>query len=386
MTRITILSTFLAAALSAQPKPPSTQGLPPLIDRELLFGNPEIAGAQLSPDGRYIAFLKPWKDTRNVWVKKADEPFSAARLLTTETKRPVGGYFFTRDGKYVLYVKDNDGDENFNLYAVDPAAPAASGAEAPPSRDLTGLKGVVVQIYSVPKSDPDTAYIGINDRDKAWHDLYKLKLSTGEKTLVRKNTEKIAAWFFDLSGQLRLAQHVADNGDQEILRVDPNGFTKVYFCNVFEGCDLLRFHKDGKRVYMETNKGDATDLSELVLFDPATSKTETVESDPLKRVDFGNAVFSEATDELAQTNYVDDKIRRYFKDKSYEADFKWLTTKFAGKEIGVASRTRDEQLWLIAVTSDTEPGETFLFDRKAKTVTLQYKVREKLQRDGLASM
>src|SRR6267142_1912444 len=65
------------------------QGLPPLIDRELLFGNPEIAGAQISPDGQYLAFLKPWKDTRNVWVKKADEPFSAARLLTTETKRPI---------------------------------------------------------------------------------------------------------------------------------------------------------------------------------------------------------------------------------------------------------------------------------------------------------
>src|SRR5207245_6459160 len=60
----------ISATLSAQPKPAATQGLPPLIDRELLFGNPEIAGAQLSPDGKYLAFLKPWKDTRNVWVKK----------------------------------------------------------------------------------------------------------------------------------------------------------------------------------------------------------------------------------------------------------------------------------------------------------------------------
>ena len=48
----------------------ATTGLPPLLDRELFFGNPEIAAAQLSPDGRYIGFLKPWKETRNVWVKK----------------------------------------------------------------------------------------------------------------------------------------------------------------------------------------------------------------------------------------------------------------------------------------------------------------------------
>ena len=59
--------------------------LPPIIDRELLFGDPEISGAQISPDGKYIAFLKPWKETRNIWVKQPAEPFSSARLMTTET-------------------------------------------------------------------------------------------------------------------------------------------------------------------------------------------------------------------------------------------------------------------------------------------------------------
>jgi hypothetical protein len=273
----------LALSLAAQNKPAAMQGLPPLIDRELLFGNPEIAGAQISPDGQYLAFLKPWKDTRNVWVKKIGEPFNTARLLTTEAKRPVAGYLWTRDGKYVCYVKDSDGDENFNLYAVDPSATAPAGADAPPSRDLTSLKGVQVQLYSVPKNDPDVVYIGINDRDKAWHDLYKVKISTGEKTLIRKNTERVAGWTFDLKGQLRLAARVADNGDQEVLRVDADGFTKVYSCNVFETCDVLRFHKDGKQVYMETNKGDDADLAALALFDPATGKSQIVESDPLKR-------------------------------------------------------------------------------------------------------
>jgi hypothetical protein len=66
-----------------------------LIDREIIFGNPEIAAAQISPNGQYIAFLKPWKDTRNLYVKAVNEPFSAARLLTTETKRPIPGYFWT---------------------------------------------------------------------------------------------------------------------------------------------------------------------------------------------------------------------------------------------------------------------------------------------------
>src|SRR5580704_5422403 len=116
------LATTKSANLGSQ-----MAGLPPLIDRELLFGDPEISGAQLSPDGEYLAFLKPWKETRNVWVKKTSEPFSSARLMTTETARPVAGYLWTRDAKFIAYVKDNGGDENFNVYAVDPGAPPAAG-------------------------------------------------------------------------------------------------------------------------------------------------------------------------------------------------------------------------------------------------------------------
>src|SRR5581483_4312445 len=161
---------LMVATLGAQDKAKKSSaanGLPPLIDRDLIFGNPEIAGAELSPDGKYIAFLKPWKDTRNIYVKGVDEPFSAARLLTMEAKRPIPGFLWTRDSKAILYVKDHDGDENFNIYAVDPAAKPAAGEEAPASRDLTGLKGVRVIVYDLPKNQPDVAFIGLNDRDKA---------------------------------------------------------------------------------------------------------------------------------------------------------------------------------------------------------------------------
>jgi dipeptidyl aminopeptidase/acylaminoacyl peptidase len=373
---------LLASIAGAQDK--KQGGLPPLIDRELIFGNPEIAAAELSPDGQYLAFLKPWKDTRNVYVKGVSEPFSAARLLTTESKRPIAGYLWTRDSKAILYVKDNDGDENFNVYAVDPAAKPAAGADAPPSRDLTGLKGVRVLLYDVPKSDPDIVYIGLNDRDKAWHDLYKLRISTGEKTLMRKNTDRAVGWSFDLKGQLRLAIRNADNGDTEILRVDADKMTKVYSCTVFETCNPLHFHTDGARVYMETNK-DANLIS-LVLFDPATGKTELVDSDPLGKVDLGGALFSESTDELVETYYFYDRAKAYFQQKAFGDDNHWLERHFKGKDILVTSRTRDEKTWLVTVTGDTEPGETFIFDRKTHTLTPQYVTREKLPREELAEM
>ncbi|HEV8158146.1 MAG TPA: S9 family peptidase [Pyrinomonadaceae bacterium] len=53
-------------------------------------------------------------------------------------------------------------------------------------------------------------------------------------------------------------------------------------------------------------------------------------------------------------------------------------------EIGLGSSTKDENLWIISAFSDTEPGETYLFDRKAKKLTKQYTVREKLPRSALS--
>lgn len=377
---------FAFGAAAADINKEAASGLPPLIDRELFFGNPEIIAAQISPDGQYIAFLKPWNETRNVWVKRTNEPFSSAKLLTTETKRPVAGYLWSRDSKYVIYAKDNAGDENFNVFAVDPAAAPAAGAIAPPSRDLTGLKGVRVELIDAPRNAPDTLYIGLNDRDKAWHDLYKLNIATGEKTLVRKNTERISGWVFDLQGNLRLATRTSDSGDQEILRVDPSAFTKIYSCGVFESCVPIQFDKSGKHVYIETNKGDDVNLSTLSLLDPEAGKTTVVESDPLKRVDFGSALFSEVTDELMMTSYVDDRTRRYFKDPKLKADYEWLSNKLPGKEVGLESHTKDEQIWLVSATGDTEPGQTYLFDRGKRTLELQYTVREKLPRAPLAAM
>ncbi len=359
--------------------------MPPLIDRELFFGDPEISGAQISPDGKYIAFLKPLNKTRNIWVKRTSEDFAAAKPITADTKRPIPFFFWSRDGKYVLYVQDKLGDENYAAYAVNPADAPAAGSQVPAARNLTDLKGVRVALFAVPKSDPDIMYIGLNDRDKAWHDLYKLKISTGERTLLRKNTERIAGWVFDNKDQLRLAVRSAENGDTEILRVDTAGFTKIYSCGVLEDCQPLRFEKGDRRFYMETNKG-TEDLSRLVLLDPQTSQETLVESDPEKHVDFGTALFSDVTDGLLATTYVDERQRIYWKDKAYGADYKWLTGKLPNKDLSFVSHTKDEETWLISAHSDTEPGETYLFDRKQRHLALQYKIREKLPRESLAPM
>lgn len=370
--------TLLLAASSASAQTP-------LIDRELIFGDPEISGAQLSPDGRFMAFIKPYKGTRNIWVKRTDEPFEAAKPVTDDLKRPVATYFWSRDGKFILFAQDKGGDENFNVYAVNPASPPAAGREVPAARNLTDLQSVRAFIYAVPKSDPDLIFVGLNDRDNSWHDLYRIKISTGQRTLIRQNDEHISGWIFDQTDQLRLATRTADNGDTEILSVNKNDLKKIYSCSVFETCAPVRFHKDNRRFYLITNRGN-DDLMRLALFDLTTQVTESVETDPLKRVDFGGPIFSNVTDELIGTSYEDERTRIYWRDKDYEADYKLLQSKLPNRDISFGSSTTDEKLWTVSASSDTEPGETYLFNRTTKTLTLQYRVFDKLPRQHLAEM
>ncbi|MCC3151697.1 prolyl oligopeptidase family serine peptidase [Hymenobacter sp. BT770] len=376
----------LASPLPSVAQAPKAGAQPPLIDRELLFGDPEISGAQLSPDGKFLSFIKPYNGTRNIWVKGLNEPFDKARPMTNDQARPVRGYFWSRDGKYLLYSQDKGGDENFNIYAVNPAETLPAGQAVPTARDLTGLKGVRVQVVNVPLTDPNTLYIGLNDRDKAWHDLYKLNLTTGEKTLVRQNNDRIGAWEFDWNDQLRLASRSNPDGSTEWLRVEGDKLTPFYKTSIDEQSNVVSFAKDNKRVYMVTNMGQGRNLAEIVLMDPATGKEEPFQADPQKRVDVGNLAISEKTHEPIFVSFEDDRMRRVWKDKEFEKDFKMASAKLSGLDVYPVSNTTDERLWLLSANSATQPSVAYLFDRQTKQLTKQYETRPKLKSSDLADM
>lgn len=376
-----VYATLLACSICAFSAPAQQ---PRLIDRQEFFGEVQIAGAQISPDGQWVSFLKPYKGTRNIWIKKADGQFSAARPLSAEASRPVRGYFWSRDSKYVLYVQDNAGDENFNVYAIDPSAAVDTATGVPATRALTNLKKVRTTIYAAPKNKPDILYIGLNDRDARYHDLYELHISTGEKKLVKQNTDQIADWIFDNAGNLRLADRTNAAGDTEILAVTPTGFNKIYSCTVLEDCGARGFATGDKLAYLVANKG-SVDLEELEALDPSTGATAKVESDPEGRVDIVGFAQSEIDHHIFYTEYEDDRARQYFRDKAFEKEYRWLQSKLPGKEINFGVRSADENVWILTAHSDVEPGETYIWNRKAKKLDLQYRIREELPRASLSA-
>jgi dipeptidyl aminopeptidase/acylaminoacyl peptidase len=375
-----------AAAQAAVPAA-DLAGLPPLLDRNLFFDDPRISGAQISPDGEHISFRKPYRDVLNLWVKRTGEPFEAARPITADTERPVRGYFWSRDSRYVLYVQDKGGNEDFHVYAVDPAAPPEAETGVPAARNLTPFDGVRAMLYAVPKGTPEKIIVGLNDRDPALHDVYRVDLDTGERELMVRNEQSVGIWVTDLGGEVRLAWRQTPDGGSEMLRVVDGALGEaVYTCNFEETCFPVRFHHDGRRVYLQSDRGDEVDLSRLLLLDPETGTTELVESDPEGEVDFASALFSERTDELIATFYIGNRVRIYPRDEELARTLEYLRANLPDGELGFASVTADDRRLLVSVTRDVDPGTVYFHDRETGAIEQLYRSRPELPTEHLAPM
>lgn len=376
----------LAGCGTPQQEPTEVAQEPPLLDRELFFGNPAIANAQVSPDGEFVSFMKEYDDVRNVWIKGRDEAFDAARPLTAD-ERPVPGYFWSQDGRFLLYVQDKGGNEDFHIYAVDPRARPEEGSEVPPARDLTPIEGVRAVIYNLPENDPEHALIGLNDRDPRFHDVYRLHLDTGDRELLIQNDTGVAAWVADLEGRVRLAVRQTADGGTEVLRVrDDQVGDALYTCNYRETCGPVRFHSNGEQVYFQSNHGEDVDLIRLYLMDAETGDTTLVEKDPQDEVDFGGATFYDATEELMATFYVGDRVRIYPQTETAEEALETLREQLPDGELGLQSQTSDGRYWIVSVDSDVDPGSVYLYDHQAGATELLYRSRPELPSEHLAPM
>ena len=376
---------FLISISSMMAQTGKIQTTVPIIDRELFFGNPEISGGQLSPDGKWISFMKEYDGIMNIWVKKFDEPFEKSRPLTN-SKRPMQSYFWSYDGKYILYVKDENGDENVNVFAVDPMATAEVNT-VPASRNLTPLKGITAQINLVSKKNPDLIMVALNDRDKAWHDLYQLKISTGELTKIYENKDRVAGYDFDWDENLRVFTKTDEKGTTILFKKEGDKLTQIYETSVTEQAYIVNWAPDSKKAYFVSNKGDLN-LSTLLLMDLDTQKITKIESDPKNRVDFGSLLVSDLTREIIYTSYTDDKTVYKWKDKTWEKNYKYLQSKFPGREVNFQSITKDEKKFLITTSGDKYVPEVYFFNSETKELLLQYVPRPALKKveEYLAAM
>lgn len=347
----------------------------PLIERAKLFGNPTRAAGQISPDGQWLSWIAPQDGVLNVWVAPAGDP-SKARVLTKETQRPIRQHFWAPNSKSVLYVQDKGGDENFLLYGID----IASGKET----NFTPFQKTRVQLYGTSNTITDKILIGVNNRDPRWHDVHLLDLNTGKLTEVMK-ADGYAGFLADDSLTLRMAiKPNAQSGSDFHRIVDGKVEEKPFASTTLE--DQLTtspagFTTDGKTLYWVDSRG--RDTAALVAQDVASGATKVLAENP--RADIAGVLADPKTGEVEA--YAVNYLKREWTatDPQVKASLDFLRSKLKG-EINVTSRTDADDKWLVVNDPVVEPATTYVYDRKANTLTELYVSRPELKGAPLVAM
>jgi dipeptidyl aminopeptidase/acylaminoacyl peptidase len=361
-------SAFTAFAL------PAAAALPPLIPRDVLFGLPERTGAQLSPDGKRLSYLAPSNGVMAVWVRTIGA--SDDRVVASDPKRPIRNAFWSPDGSRVLFLQDAAGDENFHLFAVDPAAPAAPV-------DLTPYPKTRVGVESIDYARP-TILITMNKRDPKLFDVYRLDPRTGETVLDTQNPGNAGGFQEDTHDVVRAA--VVQNADasNDVLVRDAAGapWRKFVTFSADDGPpDVPGFTTDGKGLYVITAAG--VNAAHLFRYDLATGARTDILSDP--QYDVAGVAFSPKTKAPIAAAIVRDRADFTVLDPAYAADLDAVKRQIPG-DITIQSTDRDERVWLIASTVDVGGTSYWSYDRSTKTATKLFDTRPALANYTLAPM
>jgi dipeptidyl aminopeptidase/acylaminoacyl peptidase len=347
----------------------------PLIPRSALFGNPVKAGAQLSPNGKWLSWMAPVNGVMNVWVAPSNQP-DAAKPMTASTDRPIPRHFWSKNSEQVLFIRDNAGDENFHLYGVD----VTSGKQ----QDLTPFGKVRVILIGDSNQRPDEMLVGINDRDPRWHDVYSINLKTGERKLLLKG-DGFAGFDADDQLQVRLAARPNAEGGVDYYYVKDNVVAdKAFLSTSLEDSNTgpLSFTADGKTLYwMDSRDRDTT---ALFAEDTSTGQRQLIGQD--SRADLGNTLRHPVTGvvQAFSVNYLKNEWK--FIDASLKDDFDWLQKQLGQGDVLVASRTKADDKWIVGIDPVSKVAGTYLYDRQEKKLTMLYVARPELQSAPLVPM
>ncbi len=352
-----------------------------LIPRDVLFGNPERSGVQISPNGKSLSWLAPVNGVMNVWVAPLGK-LEAAKSITADTTRPVRAYFWAFDNKHILYQQDTGGDENWHIFSVE----VASGK----AKDITPLEKadskVAARIDGVSHRVPGKVLIAVNERNQQFHDDYEVEIASGKKKLVVKNDEFVG-FMFDDDLQVKLALQMSADGGfvvKKASRGKPGTWDD--FMTIPQEDSLttqpLGFDKFGKYVYLWDSRG--RDTGALMVMSLKFGQGKVVAEDP--RAD-GSTVVTHPTDNTIQAvGFTYERNEWKVLDKRVAPDFEKLTKLAANGEFAITGRTLDDRTWIVALYGDAGPVRYYLWDRGKKKETFLFSNRPALEKLELASM
>ncbi|HVV75639.1 MAG TPA: S9 family peptidase [Mycobacteriales bacterium] len=364
--------------------------LPDLIDIEDLYADPAFSAASISADGSRLAYLAPAYGRTQVWVRGIDEEHDDAVCVTHDERRGIKSYFWTDDPRWLLYLQDTDGDEDWHLFRVDLDNPQAPAVDLTPM-DVGSRVGGVEPSPSV----PGTVLVSMNKRPMHF-DTFRVEVATGETTCVVEQPA-LRTTRFGLDGRSDFETTLADDGSHEFYALDEDGGRRLLVSLGGPehplGCYPMQPTPDGRgllvgrfpegednlvvaRIDRET--GEETVFAALPGHDVCQMGAHGARWAPI-------LFTSRATGEVIGVRFVGDRPIVLPTDPVF-ADVYSELSKLSDGVLGWLSSDKEGRRWVATFIHDREPQLTYLYDHETRQSRLLFRPYPRLDPDVMAPM
>lgn len=351
------------------------QADPNLIPRQTFFENPTRRAPTLSPDGKWLAYLAESDGVVNIWIAPRGQ-LDKAKPLTSDRNRGIHSYFWTMNSQYILYSQDQDGDENFHVYAVE----LATGKV----KDLTPFENVAAYVTQLSEKLPEEVLIAINDRDPRFHDLYRVHIPSGKHSLVVKNEQGFLGFIADDNLTVRLAMRSRPDAGMDMLLAGPDRKWQDFISVPMEDAMTtapIGLDDSGKILYAVDSRGRNT--AALVQFNLQDRSQKVLAENP--KADATGYIYHVKEGKIQAVAFEYERQEWVILDKSIEADFAYLKTVAEG-DIILNSRTLDDKSWVLAYIPADGPVSYYIYDRPQKKAEFLFTNRPSFEKLKLAKM
>jgi dipeptidyl aminopeptidase/acylaminoacyl peptidase len=346
----------------------------PVIPRDVLFGNPERANPQISPDGRQLGYLAPVNGVLNVWIRTIGK--NDDRAVTDDKYRGIRNFLWQGDNQHVLYAQDSGGDENWRVHQTDIATKQTV--------DLTPFEKARADIIAYDWKLPDTLLVQINKRNPQVFDVYRIDLKTAKVEMDAENPGDVAIWTADNAQQIRAAQvQTKDGGTIVRVRDDVKSPWRelIHWGPDETFGNVVGFTPDNQKLWVDTSLD--VNAARMLEIDIATGKRRVIAEDP--NFDVSTAITNPKTNALEAVSFTRQRTEYDFIDPAVKADFQVLGKVHSG-DIDAITADQDNDKWVVTFNSDDAPVYWYLYDRASKQATLLFSNRPALEKYKLAPM
>jgi dipeptidyl aminopeptidase/acylaminoacyl peptidase len=314
------------------------------------FKIPEMSTFRISPDGKYISYLKAYNKKENLFIRSlADGKEQAA---TSFSDYPVrGDYFWTYNNK-IVFFQDLIGSDTLKLYTLDVPSLAV--------KSIIAQHKVRITLVSRDKREPDVITIRMNKRDPANFDIYRLNVRTGDLAPYLVNPGNLTEWYPDADGKIRLVTS-SDGVDKTILfrQNEKTPFKPIINNNFKTSVRPIAFTGEKNYFYALSNVNrDKTALVEINAEDGKEMKVVFA----CTNADIQEIDYTRSKNRMELARWEAGKPQKHFLDTGIKKIYDKLAMQLKGNVINIIDRDSAENKFIINTYTDKNPGEYYLYE------------------------